>query len=318
MTTTSPAAPTTAADELRPVTVLEDAKNFTIKHPLQHTWKLWYKEKVADGHPAAAGANSDWQNALKSVDDISTVEDFWGWFNVMPKPSDVKNGGDIFLFHQAIEPSWEDKAHTQGSSFTWTLPRPQHSSSSSSGNNNNSNNNDNKEYLDYWLNAILACIGCAMETGYAVVTGVQFSARDRGSRITLWLRTSEPDVVRTVEAEFRKALTEGLSNALQQQDISLKWEEFSSQLAKQHSHQAHRRPTSSYPSGGQHHGHSGGHSGGQHHGGRGGDREHHGGGERRGGGAFRSSQGGAGGSDHRSSGGANSGGRYYSSNNNPK
>lgn len=235
MTTNSPIA---SAEEqtVRPVTVLEDSKNYTIKHPLQHTWKLWYKEKVASEGSGANG--SDWQNALKSVDDISTVEDFWGWFNVMPKPSDVKHGGDIFLFHQGIEPSWEDPAHTTGSSLAWTLPKPSNSGNNANAPNNN-NGNDNREYLDYWLNAMLACIGCGMETGYAYVTGVQFAARDRGSRITLWLRTSDAEIVRTVEAEFRKALTEGLSYA-QAVDLHFKWEEFSNQLAKQHSHQ--RRP----------------------------------------------------------------------------
>lgn len=248
MTTTTTTSPVGSEEPVRPVTVLEDAKNYTIKHPLQHTWKLWYKEKVADS--TSSGANSDWQNALKSVDDISTVEDFWGWFNVMPKPIDVKHGGDIFLFHQGIEPSWEDPAHTTGSSLAWTLPKLSSSSSSSAP----AGGNDNREYLDYWLNAMLACIGCALETGYAYVTGVQFAARDRGSRITLWLRTSDSEIVRTVETEFRKALIEGLSYE-QAAEIHFKWEEFSNQLAKQHQHQHHRRPAQHHSTGNNaHHG----------------------------------------------------------------
>jgi translation initiation factor 4E len=221
------------------ITVLEDPKNYTVKHPLQHTWKLWYKEKVAEHAPSpASGETSSWQSSLKSVDDISTVEDFWGWFNVMPKPSDIKHGGDIFLFHQNIEPSWEDPAHSEGSSLTWTLRQPP--SSSSGG--------DNKEYLDYWLNAMLSCIGCSMTVGWEHVTGVQFAARDRGSRITLWLRTSNREIVQIVDAEFKKALVEGLSS-VNAADIHLKWEEFSNQLARQQHYQPRR--TSNYqPRGG--------------------------------------------------------------------
>ena len=241
MTTTASETVASAVVRSPYISVLEDPKNYTVKHPLQHTWKLWYKEKVAEHAPSpAAGEASSWQSSLKSVDDISTVEDFWGWFNVMPKPSDIKHGGDIFLFHQNIEPSWEDSVHSEGSSLTWTL-RQQPSSGSSSG-------GDSKEYLDYWLNAMLSCIGCSLTVGWEYVTGVQFSARDRGSRITLWLRTSNRDIVQIVDAEFKRALAEGLSS-LGISDIHLKWEEFSNQLARQQHYQP-RRPSSYQPRGG--------------------------------------------------------------------
>jgi translation initiation factor 4E len=237
---TSSEPPSLALPAFRPTTVLEDAKNYTVKHPLQFTWKLWFKDRVPDpsasqvgDSSASGGGSSSWQSALKSVDDICTVEDFWGWFNVMPKPTDIKHGGDIFLFHQGIEPSWEDPEHAKGSSLIWQLPRPPPGSTIAP-----------SEYVDYWLNAMLACIGCVMPTGWQCVTGVQFSAREKGSRITLWLKVSDPDTITAVEAEFRQALGEGLP--LNAQDIHFKYEEFAKQLAYQQNMSHHHH----HPGGG--------------------------------------------------------------------
>ena len=45
------------------------------------------------------------------------------WFNSIPKASTIADASDYFLFKEGIAPEWEDKAHLQGGSLTFTLPK---------------------------------------------------------------------------------------------------------------------------------------------------------------------------------------------------
>jgi translation initiation factor 4E len=55
-----------------------DSINFNVKHPLQHKWTLWYDD------PAAMKQNKEltWDENLKQIITISTVEDFWAYLNI--------------------------------------------------------------------------------------------------------------------------------------------------------------------------------------------------------------------------------------------
>lgn len=64
-----------------------------IKHPLQHTWTLWFLE---------TDRTKSWEEMLKEVTSFSTVEDFWGLFNYIKTPSEIKSGCDYYLFKKDI------------------------------------------------------------------------------------------------------------------------------------------------------------------------------------------------------------------------
>ena len=55
------------------VTVFHDPENFTVKHPLQHQWTLWFTKP-----PSGKGDN--WNDLLKEVVTFDSVEEFWGVF----------------------------------------------------------------------------------------------------------------------------------------------------------------------------------------------------------------------------------------------
>jgi translation initiation factor 4E len=55
----------------------EEQPDFTIKHPLERRWTLWYDSKTKKS--AAA-----WNDALRPVCTVSTVEEFW-WCVLYPK-----------------------------------------------------------------------------------------------------------------------------------------------------------------------------------------------------------------------------------------
>jgi translation initiation factor 4E len=56
-----------------PLTVFHDPKNFNVKHPLMHTWTLWFTKT-----PAATGPKESWADLLKEVITFDSVEEFWG------------------------------------------------------------------------------------------------------------------------------------------------------------------------------------------------------------------------------------------------
>jgi hypothetical protein len=55
-------------DAKEPMTITKD---FTTKHPLQNSWTLWYDNSTN------AKNDQDWEQSLKPVYTLSTVEDFW-------------------------------------------------------------------------------------------------------------------------------------------------------------------------------------------------------------------------------------------------
>uniref|UniRef100_A0A182LWR5 eIF-4F 25 kDa subunit n=1 Tax=Anopheles culicifacies TaxID=139723 RepID=A0A182LWR5_9DIPT len=105
-----------------------------IKHPLQHTWTLWYLE---------VDRMKSWADSMNKVASFSTVEDFWSLFNHIRGPSEIKVNGDYMLFKSHIRPMWEDDANKHGG--RWTLSFAKRLSDK------------------YWLDTVLCLIGEAFE-----------------------------------------------------------------------------------------------------------------------------------------------------------
>jgi translation initiation factor 4E len=87
-----------------------------IKHPLQHSWTLWYLEP---------DRSKSWELNLNKVSTFNTVEDFWSLFNHIKQPSEVKMGSDYSLFKEGVRPMWEDPANKQGGRWVISLNRGQ-------------------------------------------------------------------------------------------------------------------------------------------------------------------------------------------------
>ena len=52
------------------ITVFHDANNFNVKHPLAHSWTLWFTKPPS--------GKQDWNELLKEVITFESVEEFWG------------------------------------------------------------------------------------------------------------------------------------------------------------------------------------------------------------------------------------------------
>ena len=104
-TATAPAAVETAS-----------APDFTQKHPLEHTWTLWYDNPKGQGQGQAT-----WGQTLRSVYTFNTIEDFWCLYNNVLAPSRLAMGTEIHLFKEGIEPKWEDVKCAKAEAYTRPL-----------------------------------------------------------------------------------------------------------------------------------------------------------------------------------------------------
>ena len=80
----------------------ESTPDFNQKHPLEHTWTLWFD------NPNGRQKQATWGQTLRSVYTFNTVEDFWCLYNNILAPSRLIMGTDFHLFKEGIEPKWED------------------------------------------------------------------------------------------------------------------------------------------------------------------------------------------------------------------
>lgn len=130
-----------------------------VKHPLQHSWTLWYYEP---------DRNKSWEDNQNQVSTFTTVEDFWSLFTHIKQPSEVKIGSDYSLFKDNIRPMWEDKANKNGGRWMITL-----------------NRNQRPELDRYWIDTVLCMIGEAFDS-FDEVCGAVVNIRSKGDKIGEW------------------------------------------------------------------------------------------------------------------------------------
>lgn len=168
----------------RSKTVLADPNNFTIKHPLQHGWTLWYD------NPGKRTSQQSWGDHLKEVVTFNTVEDFWRTFNNIRPASQLASGSDYHLFKEGIEPKWEHEANAKGGKWVFVVPKQR------------------LDMLDkLWLWAVLACIGESFDQEEEIC-GIVISVRKGNlARLALWTRTaSNKDVQESIGMVFKRVL----------------------------------------------------------------------------------------------------------------
>jgi len=144
---------------------IAEPSNFSVKHPLQNSWTIWYD------NPGKRSNLASWGDHLKKITTFGTVEDFWRVFNNLKPASTLAQGSNYHIFKEHIEPKWEDPINSKGGKWTVAVPPKSRLGS-----------------LDQmWLYTILACIG---ETFLSPedVCGMVVSVRKAGDRVQIWTR----------------------------------------------------------------------------------------------------------------------------------
>ncbi|KAI9825813.1 MAG: eukaryotic translation initiation factor 4E [Thelocarpon impressellum] len=148
------------------ITVFHDADNFNVKHPLMHTWTLWFTKP-----PSGKGDN--WNDLLKEVVTFDSVEEFWGVYNNITPTSELALKSDYHLFKQGVRPEWEDSQNKHGGKWAYLFKEKRA-----------------VPIDELWLHVMLAAIGETLEEeGDGEVMGVVVNVRKGFYRIGLWTRT---------------------------------------------------------------------------------------------------------------------------------
>jgi translation initiation factor 4E len=167
-------------------TVFRSIEDFNIVHPLTHSWTLWYTKPPQTG-------SEEWHDLLKEVVTVSTVEEFWGAYNSIPKVSELPLKADYSFFKAGISPEWEDKHNSKGGKWLCQFRQGRKHISVD----------------DAWLRVLLGMIGGTLDNdaaGTEEINGAFINVRKVGTKINLWTKNTNPDLLRPVGTRFKGVL----------------------------------------------------------------------------------------------------------------
>jgi translation initiation factor 4E len=192
---------------------LHDSKHLTIflLFLIFIEWVLW--ERVG-----GVQNSSDWNAHMNELCSFATIEDFWRYFNNIPKPSQVFFDGDTKkrvgpkakqiveynLFKRGIEPEWGDPQNASGGSFFIRQSLDMNT-------------------LDmFWQNLVMGLVGETMEndaddsgdkSGKNCICGARIVDKGRNVpifRVELWINTREADKKDKIKTKLVECLIDGL------------------------------------------------------------------------------------------------------------
>ncbi|GAA5802866.1 hypothetical protein HPULCUR_008341 [Helicostylum pulchrum] len=173
-----------AAARSAEVMELTKTVDYSVKHPLQNTWTLWFD------NPGKKASAQSWADNLKEIISVDTVEDFWSTFNNIAKVNHLGPSSNYHLFKQGIRPEWEDESNAEGGKFGIQFPK----------------NKAGEAINDYWMYLLLAVIGEQLATDEEIC-GAVISVRKSFYRIALWVKTSDDEEkIEKISQELRQVL----------------------------------------------------------------------------------------------------------------
>lgn len=167
-----------------PKTVLTSKEEFTVKHPLNNKWTLWYTK------PQTA-RTENWHDLLKPVITFSSVEEFWGIYNSIPPANQLPQKSDYHLFKEGIKPEWEDELNSKGGRWQYSFI-------------------SKRDVLpvinDLWLRGLLSVIGETIEDDEDEVNGIVLNVRKSNIRIGVWTKDCDESKLITLGKRLKQVL----------------------------------------------------------------------------------------------------------------
>lgn len=158
------AAGAAAADD----TIFNNPESYTIKHPLEKTWVLWFDNPNLLSKRAT---EADWEKNLQQIYTIRYVEDFWAVYNHIKEAEHIPTGSNYHLFLEGIKPMWEDPSNRPGGKWVLVLPP-----------------NMRKSLNQQWMRTMLAIIGEQFGGDGDQICGAVISNRKKSDKLALWTR----------------------------------------------------------------------------------------------------------------------------------
>jgi translation initiation factor 4E len=182
-------------------------------------------------HIAVSKQNAQsWKDSMKDLCTFATIEDFWRYFNHIPRPSEVFFDGDskkrvgekaeqiqeYSLFKKGIEPEWGDPRNKDGGEWFWRTTL-------------------DAQTLDlYWQNMVLGVIGEALEDPAmgAHINGARVVDKSRSNyqiyKLELWIDTKDVTVRDIIRTKLTEAMSHGLpSHKMMRNNPKFEWKDHS-------------------------------------------------------------------------------------------
>ena len=83
-------------------------------------------EAAATIDPTTAAANlvvHPYENSIKVITTVTTVEGFWETYDFLKRPNDLPTTTDYHFFREGIMPTWEDPSNSKGGKWIVRLPK---------------------------------------------------------------------------------------------------------------------------------------------------------------------------------------------------
>lgn len=129
-----------------------------------------------------------YENSIKHISTVKTVEEFWATYNFLKRPNDLPTTTDYHFFRDGIKPTWEDSANAKGGKWIVRLPKGLASR--------------------YWEEVILALIGGQFPgVPDGEICGLVVSIRYSEDILGIWNRTStDRDLTERLREAIKKVL----------------------------------------------------------------------------------------------------------------
>jgi translation initiation factor 4E len=157
-----------------------------VTHLLETPWTFW----VSEHHQGGRGKHLSKEAYIRDVAKlctISSVEEFWSFWNQTSRPEDMRIGSNLYLFRVGLKPMWEELPN--GS--TWSIKIQK---------------STNYDMREAWQRLFLLSIGENLET--TQLAGCSVSSRPNHYVMTIWLEVSP-------SAESQMLILEKLKSVLQ-------------------------------------------------------------------------------------------------------
>lgn len=172
----------------------------------------WTLSEMSDATNQQRGAKTATYNPdnMNEVASISSIPEFWRYWNSLPQPSELLEGkklisqrdnttvGSVMLFREGIQPAWEDAYNAEGGEFQFRLNKRSFGS------------NQMGLADELWNNLVLGILGgmiqpCSMVTGIRMLD--RLNSKAQMLRFEVWFTSLDKVDVRDLEGWDYNAAT---------------------------------------------------------------------------------------------------------------
>ncbi|KAI5634238.1 eukaryotic initiation factor 4E domain-containing protein [Phthorimaea operculella] len=86
------------------------------EHKLEYSYWMWFSRRPPARELSAS--STGYGQALRLVGRVATVEQWWGLYSHLARPSELPPLSDLHLFKLGIKPMWEDPANVNGGKWS--------------------------------------------------------------------------------------------------------------------------------------------------------------------------------------------------------